>query len=325
MQEISLRSLISGLLYTTEIADPTLPFILIGCVIVAFIAFPILRARKKERRLKKNILPDTTLDFESEVSHCKRELAKHFEKERYNYATGYIPGAEPELSFIDPARRGEPIEVITTKETYKPTAEPLVERPITVSDRSYPKGAVMSTPLRPIGKAAVPKPSLIPEIDVTGIKKPEITPVPTVTASVDVDTSKPAKTEKGGRDKRAEKLKNKNSLTKTRDKGPVIEDVKPQQTEAPAMAAVIANGATAPVNEESKSPEREEAKAPKIALASSVKKIEKSTDAPKDAHRIVITTVPVSYPKPPRKETKNEFKVTVEEPTDAIKEIVDEP
>ena len=309
MQEISYRSLVSGFLFATEIADPTLPLILIGLIIVAVVAFAIYRAGRQERRLKKNILPDATLDFESEIERQKRQLASYFENERYNYASGYIPGAEPELSFIDPVRRGEPIEVITARETYNPTAEPLAERTVTVNDRNYPTrmGTRMSTPFKMPEVTSVAPPALEPEIDAASIKKPDITPVPSVASTSVTEPKQTTAPEKTGQDKRADKEHKLTRAEKRAAKGLARSKVSDVSTVA---AAAIKD--TAP-----KAPS-DDVKAPKIALAPSVKKVERTSAAPKDTHRVVITAVPVAHPKPPRKDTRNEFKVSVEKTVDEI-------
>lgn len=309
MQEISFRSLVSGFLFTTEIADPTLPLIIIGFIIVIVVAFAIYRAGRQERRLKKNILPDATLDFESEIGRQKRQLESCFENERYNYASGYIPGAEPELSFIDPARRGEPIEVITARETYNPTAEPLEERTVTVNDRNYPTrmGTRMSTPFKMPEGSAVAPPALEPEIDAASIKKPDITPVPSVASTSVTEPKQSTAPEKTGQDKRADKEHKLTRAEKRAAKGLTRSKVSDVSTVA---AGAIKD--TAP-----KAPS-DDVKAPKIALAPSVKKVERTSAAPKDTHRVVITAVPVAHPKPPRKDTRNEFKVSVEKTVDEI-------
>ena len=305
MQEILHRYLASGFLFTTEIADPTLPLIIIACSIVIGMVIFIRISGSHERRLKKNILPDTTLDFESEIGRQKRALAKHFKQERYNYASGFIPGAEPELSFIDPARRGDPIEVITTKETYKPTAEPLVERPLSATDKFYPakNGARMSAPFKAVVNNAVTRPVLTPEIDAASIKMPEPTPLPAYPLSVNnVNSSEPEK-----------KAQNKNA---PKEPKPTRSEKKAAKKAAKTAPVAIPTVAAAAIKDTEKKAPAEEAKLPKIALTDSVKKVEKKTDAPKDTHRVVITAVPVVYPKPARKNARNEFKVSVKKMND---------
>ncbi|MBR5241798.1 MAG: hypothetical protein IKV20_01545 [Clostridia bacterium] len=303
MLEISYRSLVSGFLFATEIADPTLPLIIIGCIIVAVVAFAIYRSGRQERKLKKNILPDATLEFESEIGRQKRELAGYFEEERYNYASGFIPGAEPELSFIDPARRGEPIEVITARETYHPTAEPLAERPVTATDRTYPTrvGAKMSTPFKMPESAPIAPPVLEAEIDAASIERPNVTPVPSVSSMPVAEPKKPTAPEKARRDKRIDK---EHKPTRAEKRAARVASATVVSDAPSVTAAAIKDAAP-------KAPSVD-VNAPKIALAPSVKKVERSNGTPKDTHRVVITAVPVAHPKPPRKDTRNEFKVSVE-------------
>ena len=268
------------------------------------LALILIRPIVRERPYKRNVLTDEALDFESMVNRKKKELSDYFEKEKYNYSSGFVPGAEPELSYIDPLRGTDPVEVVTATETYAPTVEPLTETCSASEGKTYPSrsAAKISTPLKVNEGTVVAPPVLTAEMDPSAIKMPK-----TVLSSPDIKIPPRANGSLGS----PEMPRQKQGVVKP----VIVERVLERTVTEPVMVEVTKEVIKEVAKEVPAAPTKEEPKAPAIAYSASVKKVERANEMPKDTHRIVITAVPVLNPKPQHKGTKKEFKVSVEKPS----------
>ena len=165
-----------------EPASPLIPCAVAAAVAVIGILILILRRRKENKKRKERFLSDSAFDVEAEASQQKRNAKEYFKNENYSYTSGFVPGAEPELSFLDPSRRGDPVEIISTKETYPAYMEAAHgtrrARRMNVNNKYAPN---IATPLHVLPETHIEHPVLTPVPDVSKIKMPMTKTVPGLT------------------------------------------------------------------------------------------------------------------------------------------------
>ena len=158
-------------MYNSMLAISPIPVIAVCAVLFVLVFLTVLIIRmRRVRRTTKNLLRDNSTFVEIEANNTKRALHKTLEdyrkREHYNYASGYIPGAEAELRYLDPARSGEPVETVKVRQTYAPSMQ-------------FPKTAASGTPIPDGFTSKRMKPLDIP-MAVPPVTPPVLTPVPEV-------------------------------------------------------------------------------------------------------------------------------------------------
>ncbi len=299
-------------------ANPVVIFSILGGIAVLALLFAFLMHRRKVRKHNKRLLNDSSFYVEVEAARNKRELQKALDayagKEHYNSISGYIPGAEPELSFIDPLRNPRPVETVTVRETM-PAAMEIPRDKNAASLKAH--------------KATNTYPEYAPNISMPlHIPTPQV-PVPPVVAPVpDVSTLKMPITVSG-----APIIPPMPKTIPVPERNipipPTVGTAAPQAAKpaAPhvasvAAAVVAAAPATAPAAKTTPEPIPE----PKIAMAAPVEKVNPLNPEKEDTRSVTIDQTPVAFAaKTQKKKPVDEYSVSETLITPKEEIVIDEP
>lgn len=289
-----------------------IPLIAVGAAALVLVILIVLIVRMvRLKRRTKNLLRDNSNFVEIEAGRTKRELEKtladYSKREHYNYASGAIPGAEPSLRFLDPARTAAPVETVKVRQTYAPSMQ-------------FPKNDKKSA-VNP-ADAAIYSPKIVKPLDMpmaAPVVPPVLTPVPEV-APIMPGTLKtvapmppmptPVSLPEGAMPK-VPAMKPKASAVKT----VVVPVVK--------KTAVLASAPTpAPA---APKPEPKPIPDPVISMEAPVEKITPSAEPIIDNHKVTINQIPVAFAAPAqKKQTKDEYSVS-ETALEPVQDLVIEP
>ena len=298
-------------------AASPIPFIAIGAVALVFVILTVLIVRMvRLKKRTKNLLRDNSNFVEIEAGRTKRELEKtladYRKREHYNYASGAIPGAEPELRFLDPARTAAPQETVTVRQTYAPSMQiPKNERraapnpadmPAYAPKTVMPLNIPVAPPIAP--PVLTPVPEVSPIMPTTLKTVAPIPPMPT-----------PVSLPERAMPERAMPVSAPAKPQATKVRTVIVPAVQKQTVTVPVPAPVPA----APKPEPKPIPE------PVISMEAPVEKITPTAEPIIDEHKVTINQIPVAFAAPlPKKQTKDEYSV-LETASEPVEQLVIEP